>query len=433
MFKKTILSNGIRIITEKVPSTYSISVGVWVDHGSRDETELLSGISHFIEHMIFKGTKRRSALEIAKAFDQMGGLSNAFTSKETICFYAKVLNSHEDRVLELLGDIFLNSTFSQTEIENERLVILQEISMVEDNPEELVHELFYQYFWPDSGLGRPVLGTPQTVMSINEMSLRQYVNAQFMPHKVVIACAGDVDHEGFVKRIQAIFGAMKSDGYKDKDNHGFNDDIINSAPRVPPQHKTGIKFIKKDIEQANSIIGFDAPGQRDEARYTALLLNVILGGNMSSRLFQEIREKRGLAYSIYSFHSGYSDTGILGMYAGTNPDKAHEAISIMMDEVRRLAIYPVDESELEGAKEHLKGGLLLSLEATDARMSRIAKMELCYNDYFTIDSVIKKIEAVTAEDIKELAVNCLEKGAYCLTLGNLSSKAEKEIENVFIS
>jgi len=418
-FIKSVLPNGIRVLTEKVPGVRSLSVGIWVGHGSRDEHTNVSGVSHFIEHMIFKGTKKRSALDIAKAFDRMGGISNAFTSKEMICFHAKVMDTHEEDILELLSDIFLNSQFSQEEVDRERLVVLQEISMVEDSPEELVHDLFYQHFWPEHGLGRPVLGTPDTVTSFNGRDLSQYVRENFSPQKVLLACAGNVEHHSFLKKVEDFFGSMDGGG--------------DNRERTRPIAQEGIRIVRKDLEQANCLIGFEGPSYRDERRYEALLFNVILGGSMSSRLFQEIREKRGLAYAVYSFHTGYSDTGLIGMYAGVQPDKVYEVAELMMNELKRLAEHPVDEKELIQAKDHVKGGILLSSESTDARMSRIAKLELLLGRYSTFEEVIQRIDEVTPELIMKLAQDCLSAPKSALILGNVSSKQETQLEGLLVS
>ena len=416
-FRKTELPNGVRVLTEKVPGVRSISIGVWVDQGSRDEPEELSGISHFIEHMIFKGTKKRSALDIAKAFDRMGGISNAFTSKETICFHAKVMDTHEDEILELLSDIFLNSRFSQEEIERERLVVLQEISMVEDTPEELIHDLFYQFFWPDHGLGRPVLGSPEIVSQFVSSDISSFVRGRFSPDRVVLACAGNVDHDQFVKKVDYFFGKMEGS--------------TTWPPRTAPVARSGVKVIDKDLEQVNVLIGFEGPSQRDDLRFDALLLNVILGGSMSSRLFQEIRERRGLAYSVYSFHSGYSDSGLLGMYAGTGPDRAVQVVGLMLDELRKLADNPVSDVELQEAKDHVKGGIVLASESTDARMNRIARLELVLGRYASIDEVIERIDRVTPESVMKLAQTCLGSKWATLIMGKVPSGCEDEIRRKF--
>ena len=419
-FKKTLLPNGLRVLTERVPGVRSISVGVWVDHGSRDEPAELSGISHFIEHMIFKGTTKRSALDIAKAFDRMGGISNAFTSKETICFHAKVMDTHEEEILELLSDIFLNSRFSQEEIERERLVVLQEISMVEDTPDELIYDLFHKSFWPEHGLGRPVLGSPEIVKGFTSPDISTFVRERFTPDKVVVACAGSVDHDEFVKKVEHFFGDMKG-------REG-------SRPfRTAPLAKSGIKVIEKDLEQVNCLIGFEGPSQKDDTRFDALLLNVILGGSMSSRLFQEIREKRGLAYSVYSFHSGYTDTGVLGMYAGTSPDRALQVVGLMMDELRRLADKPVTDEEIREAKDHVKGSVVLASESTDARMNRIARLELVLGRYASIDEVLERIDMVTPESVMKLAQQCLESKRSALIMGKVPRGFEDEVRRQFES
>ena len=415
-FRKGVLDNGIRVLTEHLPGVRSLSVVVWVDHGSRDESPAVSGMSHFIEHMIFKGTARMTALDIAKAFDRLGGISNAFTSKETICFHAKVVDSHQDDILELLSDIFLNSCFSQIEIERERLVVLQEISMVEDSPEELIHDVLHRNFWPNHGLGQPVLGLPETVTRFQSEDISNYVHQYFSPEKVVIACAGNVRHADFMRKVERFFGHMSGPP--------------NGIGRKRPHARTGFKIVEKDLEQVNCLLGFEGPGQRDERRFDALLFNVILGGSMSSRLFQEIRERRGLAYAIYSYHSGYTDTGLMGMYAGTSQDKAVEVMELMMDELQRLAEEPVSEQELHEAKEHVKGGIVLTSESTDARMNRIARLELTLGHYVTIEDVMQKIDAVTQQSIMELAQDLLMAQRSAVVMGKITPKIRDGAEKI---
>jgi len=415
-FRKTVLANGVRILTERVPWARSISIGVWVDLGSRDEEEGCSGISHFIEHMLFKGTRTRTALDIAKAFDMMGGASNAFTSRETVCFYARVMSSHEDDIVELLSDIFLNSTFPYEEVERERYVVLQEISMVEDSPEELTYELFYQNFWPDSGLGRPVLGIPQTVRSFRDSDLPQYVKTRFTPGRVIVSCAGSVDHDLFTRKVERFFGNLDS----------ANGDSI----RERPYAKKGINVVQKDLEQVNVLVGLEGPSQRDKKRFPALVLNVILGGSMGSRLFQEIREKRGLAYSVYSFHTGYSDTGLVGMYAGVRPEKAYDVLALMISELERLAQDWIGKKELDRAKEYLRGGVLLSSESTDARMSRMTRLEMALGEYYSIDEVLRRIDAVDQNDILCLAKEYLQADKAILILGNCADSQLHRIEGL---
>ena len=402
-FKKSVLSNGVRVLTETVPGVHSVSVGVWVTLGSRDELPEDSGIAHFIEHMIFKGTETRSALDIAKAFDRMGGLSNAFTSKETTCFHAKVLDRHLDEVLELLSDIFLHSRFDPVEVERERQVILQEIKMVEDSPEDLVHELFCQGFWPDNGLGRSILGSAETVGCLGSESLKGFVHRAYVGPKVLVVAAGKVEHEDFAEKVRSLFAAVpKADGY---------------SSRIVPRAKLGSRFHARDLEQVHMLMGFNCVNASDPRRYAALLMNVLLGGSMSSMLFQEIRERRGLAYAVYSFLTAYQDAGLLGVYAAVSRDKVAEVAELMLACLESLARAPVTRTALNEARDHVKGGLLLSCENTDSRMSRLAKNEINLGTVVSLDEVVRFIDGVTPEEVSRMARACLDEGGALTCLG----------------
>ncbi|MBW2163395.1 MAG: insulinase family protein [Deltaproteobacteria bacterium] len=402
-YNKSILPNGIRVLTEHMPNVRSVSVGVWVTIGARDEDADNLGISHFIEHMIFKGTERRTALDIAKAFDQMGGFSNAFTSKEITCFHAKVLDVHLDRVLDLLSDILLHSRFDDKEVERERRVIMQEISMLEDSPDELIHELFNKFYWPGSNLGQSILGTVDNVSAISSQTLKEFVGKAYVGPKVLISAAGNLEHEFFAAKINDFFGDLAS----------VNGHSSHSRP-VP---HLGVKFIKKDLEQLHVLMGYEGPCTSDPQRYPALLFNVILGGSMSSRLFQEIREKWGLAYSVYSFSSSFQDTGMLGIYAGISEKQFSKTVELMNKELKKLADQSIEYDELEAAKDHIKGGLLLSAESADSRMTRLAKNEINLGKFVSYDEVIRKINAVAPEDIKQMATQCLKGGSALVCLG----------------
>ncbi len=407
VFRKSLLPNGVRVVTEKIPNVRSISVGIWVCAGSRDETGQEAGISHLIEHMIFKGTERHSSLDIAKIFDQMGGMSNAFTSKEATCFHAKVLDVHMDKVLNILSDIFLYSTFDPLELDRERQVVLQEISMVEDSPDELIHDLFCGVYWPGHGLGRPVLGTRQTVSAFDSGRIRRYIDRAYVGPNVLVAAAGNVEHESFFERVSSKFYALAN-----KDS--------GVARRSPIPH-AGASFIQRDIEQAHIMIGFEGPPLSDtQGYYSALLLNTVLGGSMSSRLFQEIREKRGLAYAVYSFLSSYHDSGLIGLYAAVSPKDTSVVAGLMKSELARLADDPLSIDELCAAKDHLRGELLLSSESTDTRMTRLAKNEILYGGYVSYDETVGRIDAVTSGDIKRLAANCLNGKSSIVCLGRIA-------------
>ncbi len=417
-YSKSILPNGVRVLSEYIPNVCSVSVGIWVTVGSRDEKTQDFGISHFIEHMIFKGTERRSALDIAKAFDQMGGFSNAFTSKETTCFYAKVLDSQLDRVLELLSDIFLHSRFDEVETERERQVILQEISMLEDSADEFVHELFSKFYWSGDGLGRSVLGTVDNVQAISPQDLKDYVNKNYVGPNILVAAAGNIDHTSFMAKVDRLFGGISPD-----DSH-----LSHSRP-VP---HLGAQFFHRDLEQLHVLMGYRGPSSPDPKRYNALLLNVVLGGSMSSRLFQEIREKRGLAYSVYSFLSSFQDTGMLGIYAGISPKEAPTVVEMMQGELARLADQSLGYAELEAARDHIKGALFLSAENTDSRMTRLANNEITLGRFVSYDEVIRSIDAVTPADIQQMARDCLEGGAAMVCLGPIRDEDARSCEKLVL-
>ncbi len=403
-FRKSVLANGLTVITESVPGARSVAIGVWVTVGSRDEVPEASGVSHFIEHMIFKGTERRTAFDIAKTFDRMGGFSNAFTSRETTCFHARVLDTHLDTITDLLSDIVLNSRFDDIEIDRERQVILQEINMVEDTPDDYVHELFNSFIYGDNPLGRSILGSRDTVGSVNSEFLKNFVGSAYVASRMVVAAAGNLSHEVFVERISELFR-----------------DLPSSEPLLPqrttPLMQGGASFHARDCEQVHMLLGYHGISATDESRYAASLMNVILGGSMSSRLFQEIREKRGLAYSVYSFLTSYQDSGVMGMYAGTAPESAATVAELMRTELEKISREPVSVSELEAARDQVKGAILLSSESMDSRMSRIAKNEINLQKQISYEEVEEKFDAVTPDDVMDVARRCLESPAALVTLG----------------
>jgi len=410
---KTVLENGIRIVTKQMPQTRSVAMGVWVNVGARDEKDEEGGLSHFLEHMIFKGTKRRTALEIAKEFDAIGGLCNAFTSKENTCYYAKVMDTHVDIMVDLLSDIFLNSVFDPAEVERERQVILQEIKMLEDSPDEQIHVLLAQAVWGNHPLGRSILGTRDTVTGFDSNTVKQCFSRAYQPERIVISAAGNVEHESFVNSIARAFEVVRKG---------------NSFPeRAKPIMDWGATTHPKDLEQVHICLGTGGVHTTDPRRHACALLNVVMGGNMSSRLFQEIRERRGLAYAVYSFASSYSDTGLIGVYVGVDKANTQEVLELIMREMRRLKEEPIDGSELMNAKEHLKGGLYLAAESTDNQMTRIAINEIIFERSVPLQELVDKIEKVTAEEILRLAQDTFRDKAVSLSLlgpvdGNVSYK-----------
>lgn len=416
MYQKTVLSNGIRVLTEKMPYVHSVSTGIWVNVGSRDEQTPERGITHFIEHMLFKGTQRRSALDIAKELDSVGGFANAFTSKEHVCFHAKVLNAHLPLVVDVLTDIFLNSVFSPEEILREQQVIMQEIRMIEDTPDELVHILFQEMFWKDNPLGLPIYGTTEAVEAANRESIHEYLSRTFHPERIVIAAAGNLDHDRFVELVAP---SMESLNHSER---GRN--------RRPPEDHHDIQVITKELEQVHLCWGMKGTSQVDERRFACHLLNVIFGSSMSSRLFQEVREKRGLAYSVYSFVNSHEDAGILGIYAGVAPENVLETLEVVNDQLSLLARNPISETELGAAKEYLKGSMYLNAESTDSRMNRLAKNEFLFGRQIPFEEIEEQINRVTSDLIQTWFQGAYQPGQIGLMLFGPTEIAPSEVSRL---
>lgn len=409
MYFKSELKNGVRIITEKLDHYRSVSLGIWVGAGSRDEDAEKSGISHFIEHMIFKGTRHRNNLQIAKELDAIGGLSNAFTSKEYTCFHSKVLDKHFPVLAEIMSDIFLNSVFDPDHIDKERQVILQEINMVEDSPEEQIHELFNNLFWRNHPLGLSILGTDETVNSIDRNELLGHKDRYYSPSRIIISIAGNVDHERAVETFKPIFESIEPRDIPTSTN----------SPKITQ----AVSCSYKPIEQVQICLGGRAPNLLSELRFAGALLNTILGGNMSSRLFQEIREKRGLAYSIYSFISAYVDTGLLGIGVGTDPKEVNNVLDVINVEIGKIKRGEITATDLNEAKEHLVGGILLGSESTDSRMLRIAKNEYIFGRYIPYEEIVEDLEAVTVNEVVSCAQEAFRPEQVSLaTLGPFNEK-----------
>jgi predicted Zn-dependent peptidase len=384
---KTVLENGVRVVTENIPHVRSVATGIWLNVGSRDERDGDRGLTHFIEHMLFKGTRRRTALDIAKELDAVGGFANAFTSKENLCVHTKVLHKQLPLVMDLLTDIFLSSTFDPEEIEREREVILQEIGMIEDTPDEYVHILFQELYWKDNPLGLPIYGTEDAVEEFDRDRILRYIERTFDPRRIVVAAAGCVDNDAFLELAGPVFGRLTNGAAR----------VERTVPRIHQFREV----IPKDLEQVHICMAMPGCSQTDKTRSICHLTNVILGSSMSSRLFQEVREKRGLAYSVYSFLNSHEDVGMLGVYAGVGPESVGEALKVIHDELRRFAAEPVSEAELHAAKEHLKGGMHLNAESTDSRMNRLAKNELLFGRMITFEEVENWIDEVTPEAIQQ--------------------------------
>ncbi|MBU4277136.1 MAG: insulinase family protein [Proteobacteria bacterium] len=394
MVNKTTLDNGVRLVTEKLPHAYSVTAGLWMEVGSRDEEPAQGGISHFIEHMAFKGTARRDALAIARELDRLGGMANAFTSKETTCFHARTLAEHLDTISDLLTDIFLHPAYDPTEVERERQVILQEISAVEDTPDDLVHVLFGQNYWPEHPMGRPVLGSSESVGALSRQDMVDYLAQRYAPANLVVAAVGQLEHQQIVDLLGASLAELPI--------------LSPREARQAPAANPGLVVVPRPCEQVHIAMGAPGPSSTDPDRFAAALLNVILGGNMSSRLFQEVREKRGLAYAVFSYLSSYSDSGVFGVYMGVAPGRSPEALKVVRAELARLAVEPVDEQELEHAKEHTKGSILLGAENPDSRMYRLARNEFNFGRDVTLEEVVAQIEAVQVGDLTRVAAKCLD-------------------------
>ena len=406
----TRLANGVRVLSEPLPDLTSTTVGIWVENGSRYERAEQAGISHFLEHLFFKGTARRSAAQIAQEIDAVGGVLNAFTGKEYTCYYAKVLREHLPLALDLLADIFTQSTFAAEEIERERSVIVQEISQVEDTPDDYVHELFNLAFWPGHPLSRPIAGTAETVSRLARDDFLRFLEARYRPDRVLIAAAGALGHDDLLAVAERYFGVLAG-----------------SATRVdgaPPEPRAGVSVHEKRLEQVHLCLGTPGIAQTDAERYAAHLVNLALGGGMSSRLFQEIRERRGKAYTVYSFLSSYCDAGYTGVYVGTSAEWTREVVEVIRGELARVVRDGLAPDELLRAKNQMKGSLLLGLETSDSRMSRIAKNEIYFGRDVPLEEVAVGIDAVTNDDVLRISRRLFRPEALALTvLGDLKGHA----------
>ena len=402
------LPNGLTVITEQMQHIRSASIGVWLQTGSRDEDPEWNGISHFIEHMVFKGTKHRTAEEIARQVDSIGGNMDAFTAKECICFNVKVLDEHVPVALDILSDLVLNPVFDGSDIARERGVIMEEIKMDEDNPDYLVHEIFTQNFWKDHPLGKPILGTKETVKRFERDAVLDAYAHRFAPGNIIVSAAGNLDHDRFVELVLGHFEHMTPM------TNGFH----SSTPKISSRI---ILRNKKALEQVQLCIGVPAHPIAHEKRHAGYVLNTLLGGGMSSRLFQNIRERQGLAYSIYSDLNPYRDTGCLAVYAGTSLASASKVVQSVVSEFRKLKTESVPDEELRRSKAQLKGSLMLSLESSTSRMSNLARQEMYFDRYYDLDELIERIEAVTAEDLSTLAGEFFKPESVAVTaLGNLN-------------
>lgn len=405
--RTTALPNGIKVITEAMGHVRSVSVGVWIGTGSRRETPEQNGISHFIEHMLFKGTTTRSAEDIARSVDSIGGNLDAFTGKEMVCFNTKVLDEHLPIAMDVLGDLVLNPLFREQDIDKEKGVILEEIKMDADSPDYLVHEMFSSNFWKDHPLGRPILGTRETVKAMTSEVLRAYYDEVYTPENLLVTAAGNLSHERMVSLAAERFQNLKPRGR-----------VPEQA--VPATHARISMKSKKELEQVHVCLGVPSYPIRHEDRFSCYVLNTVLGGGMSSRLFQNIRERQGLAYSVFSELNPYTDTGCLAVYAGTSIETVQQVVESVMREFAELKREPVPTEELRRAKDHLKGSLMLSLESTSSRMSNLARQEMYFKRFFTLDELLESIEKVNKEDVQRIAQEFFDPKLVALSvLGNL--------------
>ncbi|MGH7825960.1 MAG: M16 family metallopeptidase [Candidatus Binatia bacterium] len=408
MFAKSVLDNGIRVVSQEMQDHRSVTLGIWVENGSRHESDDRHGISHFIEHLLFKGTERRSAVQIAEEIDAVGGVLNAFTSKEHTCYYAKVLDENLPLAIDLLTDIFLHSVFDVEEIERERAVILQEISQVEDTPDDYIHDLFSLDFFKNHSLGRPICGRAETVLNFARDDFLSFFRARYQPCRVVVSAAGRFSHADLVREMAARLGAVS--------NSANGADSPSSNGEMCPDVQSGVFPHVKTLEQAHLCLGVAGVHQSHPRRYAAYVLNTLLGGGMSSRLFQEIREKRGKAYSVYSFLSSYKDVGYLGIYAGTSVESVEEVVDLVVTELKKLAAGEIKDVEIHRTQGQLVGNIMLGLESTDSWMSHNARNEIYFGKAVTTDEICNRIRSVSRDELVDLASTLLRPEGMAVSL-----------------
>ena len=400
--RRTVLPGGLRVITESLPAVRSVALGIWVGVGSRDEDVRHTGATHYLEHLLFKGTKRRTALEISSEMDAAGGEMNAFTTKEYTCYYARVLDADLPLAVDVLSDMVTNSLITLQDVDAERNVVLEEIAMNDDDPTDTAHEAFAAHLFGDTPLGRPVLGTVESINAITRDQIYEHYRAKYSPEHLVVAAAGRLDHDELVEQVRQSFGPVL---------HG---DVEPAPPRLSGEYAqpgygtgTGLRLVSRGIEQANLVLGCEALSRTDERRFALGVLNAAFGGGMSSRLFQEVREKRGLAYSVYSFSGQHADIGMWGIYVGCLPSKADEVLAICISEVDKLLSGGLTDAELDRGKGQMRGSIVLGLEDPSSRMSRLGKSELVYPRLEPVDEVLAAIDAVSHDDIRAIAAEIL--------------------------
>ncbi len=407
--RRTVLQNGLRVVTETMPGMRSAAFGVWVGVGSRDETPALAGASHFLEHLLFKGTRQRSGLEISAAMDAVGGELNAFTSKEHTCYYAHVLAEDLPLAADLVCDVVTSATLGAEDVESERGVILEEIAMRDDDPSDAVHDVFGEALFGDTALGRPVVGTVESIESMRRDQIAGYYKRRYRPESMVVSAAGQLEHRTVLRLVRAAFGGASGAA-----------DVVTPQParaggKAPRKPARAVATIRRSTEQANLVLGTFGLSRHDDRRYALGVLNSALGGGMSSRLFQEVREQRGLAYSVYSFTTQYAGAGAIGVSAGCHPAKVHELLDVVREQLQAVAERGLTDAEVSRGKGQVRGGLVLGLEDTGSRMSRIGKGELAYGEVVEVDEMLARVDAVTPDEVRALAADLLT-GPQCLAV-----------------
>ena len=418
--RRTVLPSGLRIVTEEVTSVRSAAIGIWVNVGSRDESPAVAGASHFLEHLLFKGTKRRNALEISSSIESVGGEMNAFTSKEYTCFYARVIDTDLPMAIDVISDLITSSVVSALDVDAERKVVLEEIAMRDDDPSDLIHDLFAETYFGDTKLGRPILGTIESISNISRTSVFNYYKKRYLPQDLVVAVAGNINHREVVELVEA---ALSLDGFLEVQGRP----VIRPNTSIKRKAQTSVGLISRTTEQAHMFYGMEGVARHDDRRFAMGILASALGGGMSSRLFQEIREKRGLAYSVYAFAQQFAGSGQIGFYAGCKPAKAIETLEIIREVLADVAENGMSLEEIERAKGAVRGSLVLSQEDSGSRMSRIGKNEIVYGQVMGFDEILKEVSRVNEQDIREIAGEYLIKTPTLALVGPFknTSKFEK--------
>jgi predicted Zn-dependent peptidase len=413
LVRRTVLPGGLRIITEAMPTVRSVSFGVWVGVGSRDETPSLAGATHYLEHLLFKGTRRRDALEIAAALDAVGGEMNAFTAKEYTCYYARVLDEDLPLAVDVICDMVTSSLIAGADVESERGVILEEIAMHDDEPGDAVHDVFAETVFGNAPLGRPVLGSVESIEALSRQSIAGYYRRRYRPSSLVISAAGNVDHADVVRLVRRAFDQAGALGATDERPVPAR---LAPSPRSSRSRRGRVSVVARPTEQANLVLGGFGVARTDDRRFSLGVLNNALGGGMSSRLFQEIREKRGLAYSVYSYASQYAETGLFGVYVGCLPKKVHQVLELCRTELAAVGYGGISQEELARGKGQMRGALVLGLEDTGSRMTRLGKSELVYGELMSVDEILRRIDAVTLDDVRAVARDVVATGTSSLAV-----------------